>query len=248
MSLSNGRQFTESELQALDLWDTAQQFGEKKVPKKKIEEPPALTVKEIEKMQQQAFDEAYQQGKEEGFSKGFEEGRQQGFEEGRTEGLAQGFEENKQLLTEQAAELVKLLESFSQPFLELDERVEQELVKLAIGIAHQLVRRELKTEPGQIIAVIREAVQVLPISAQALTLHMHPEDAELVRSSLALDDISPPWKIIEDPLITRGGCELLTDTSVVDATVESRLAAIVANIMGGEREEDKANDSSKQSD
>jgi flagellar assembly protein FliH len=110
---------------------------------------------------------------------------------------------------------------------------------LAIGIAHQLIRREIKIDPGQIIAVIREAVNVIPLASQQLTLHMHPEDAELVRSSLALEELSTPWNIIEDPLITRGGCRVETETSKVDVTVENRFAAIVSTILGGEREQDK---------
>ncbi|MGZ5576522.1 MAG: FliH/SctL family protein, partial [Methylobacter sp.] len=44
--------------------------------------------------------------------------------------------------------------------------------------------------------------------------------------------------IVEDPLITRGGCEVDTDISHVNATVEHRLAAVIATLLGGERESD----------
>ncbi|MGZ5030386.1 MAG: FliH/SctL family protein, partial [Methylobacter sp.] len=86
--------------------------------------------------------------------------------------------------------------------------------------------------------VVREAIHVLPLASQKITLKLHPEDAELVRSALALDEMSPSWGIVEDPLITRGGCEVDTDISHVDATVEHRLAAVVATLLGGEREDD----------
>jgi len=114
------------------------------------------------------------------------------------------------------------------------------LVNLAIGIATQVVRREIKIDPGQIIAVIREAVNALPLASQKLTLQMHPEDVILVKNSLALDDVSSPWNIVEDPLITRGGCKVKTETSNIDSTVENRLAIIVATVLGGEREEDQS--------
>jgi len=71
-----------------------------------------------------------------------------------------------------------------------------------------------------------------------ISLKLHPEDAELVRSALALDEMSPSWGIVEDPLITRGGCEVDTDISHIDATVDHRLAAVIATLFGGERESD----------
>jgi len=67
---------------------------------------------------------------------------------------------------------------------------------------------------------------------------LHPEDAGLVRSALSLDEMSPPWKIVEDPLITRGGCKVDTEVSHIDATVENRLTAVIATLFGGEREHD----------
>mgnify|MGYP002149666418 FL=1 len=245
MSSSRDQAFSEDELQALGLWDVAEQFGQRKpaVEQADKNEKAVLTVDDIEKMQQQAYDEAFAQGKKEGFENGFKEGQSKGLEEGfaqgKTEGEKKGYDDNLHLLRKQTAEFVSLLESLSEPFKELDEAVEKEIVDLAIGIASQLVRREIKIDPGQIIAVIREAVNALPLASQKLTLQMHPEDAELVKSSLALDDISSPWTIIEDPLITRGGCKVSTETSNIDVTVENRLAAIVSTVLGGEREQDQ---------
>ena len=245
MSSSNEKPFSEAELKALGLWDVADQFGKKKqtAVKAQKEEKRTLTVEQIEKMQQQAYDEAFSEGKKSGYDAGFQEGKtagkEQGFVEGKQEGEKKGYEENLHLLRKQSAEFVSLLEALSEPFKLLDEAVEKELVNLAIGIASQVVRREIKIDPGQIIAVIREAVNALPLAEQKLTLHMHPEDAELVRSSLALDELSPPWNIIEDPLVTRGGCKVETETSKIDSTLENRLAVIVAAVLGGEREKDE---------
>jgi flagellar assembly protein FliH len=191
------------------------------------DEPTAiLTVDEIEAMQKQAYDEAFAQGKMHGFQQGFDEGSKK------------GYQENLHLLQSQAAQLVTLLESLGQPFESLDEEVEHELVKLVIAIATQLIRREIKLDPGQIVATIREAVNVLPLASQKISLKLHPEDAELLRLALALDEASQSWNIIEDPLITRGGCTVETEISHVDATLEHRLAAVIANLLGGEREHD----------
>ncbi len=251
MSSSNRPFFSESELASLGLWDVQEQFGKKKkatfpgLEQQFEPEPSGLTVKDIEDTQKQAYEEAFAQGKkegyEEGLQQGIEAGNAKGFEQGLTEGTTKGHEEKIASLQEQAAEFISLLESLSEPFKTLDESIEKELVDLAIGIANQLIRREIKIDPGQIIAVIREAVNALPQASQQLILHLHPDDAELVRNSLALDEISSPWTLLEEPLITRGGCKVETETSKIDATVENRLAAIVANILGGERAQDKRN-------
>jgi flagellar assembly protein FliH len=78
----------------------------------------------------------------------------------------------------------------------------------------------------------------LPLASQKISLKLHPEDAELVRSALVLE-MTPSWSLVEDPLITRGGCKVDTEVSHVDATVEHRLAAVITSILGGERERDK---------
>ena len=242
-SLSRSANFSQVELDALDAWTSLEDFTEGRSETVTNDETSILTVEEIEAMQKQAFDEAFEQGRQEGFQQGkqegFQQGKEEGFQQGFDEGSKKGYDDNVHLLRKQAAEFVCLLESLSEPFKELDDRVENELVNLSIGIASQLVRREIKVDPGQIVAVVKEAVNALPLAAQKISLKLHPEDAELVRSALHLNEMSPPWGIDEDPLVSRGGCKVETGVSHVDATVENRLAAIVAAVLGGERQEDK---------
>lgn len=237
MSSSDKGRFTDAELQALSLWDAPDVCASDKAGRSEsvaLDENlgPVMTVDEIEAMQNQAYTGA--------FARGEEEGRKAGHKQGYEEGLQQGYAENRQLLQSQAQQLLSIMQTLNEPFQKLDEEVEKELVALAMAVAAQLVRRELKSDPGQVIAAVREAVAVLPLSAQNITLHLHPEDADLVRSALALDEISPPWKIIEEPLITCGGCKVDTEVSHIDATVENRLAAVIANVLGGERQEDQS--------
>ncbi|ESS73332.1 flagellar assembly protein FliH/type III secretion system HrpE [Methyloglobulus morosus KoM1] len=231
MSSSKGIDFSESELEALNVWRLPDVPKSGEMVGNPSSSMPQLTVNEIESMQKQAYDEAFAQGKDEGF--------QQGFEQGLKDGARKGYEDNVELLNQKANEFISLMKSLSEPFKTLDEEVENELVKLTIAIATQIIRREIKLDPGQVIAAVREAINVLPLSSQKIMLYLHPEDAGLVRSVLSLDEMSTPWGITEDPLITRGGCRVDTDVSHVNATVENRLAAVVATILGGERERDK---------
>ena len=239
MSLSKGPSFSSIELASLSTWNlpdiseptvNCHSSGKSETVNIEDEISPVLTVAEIETMQKQAYDEAFSQGKLDGF--------QQGFDQGFSEGSQKGYAENVDLLHKKVAEFAELINSLSEPFKNLDDEVEKELVQLSIGIATQIIRREIKLDPGQIIAAVREAINVLPLSSQKIHLHLHPEDAELVRSALSVDGASTAWGIIEDPMITRGGCIADTDISHIDATVEHRLAAVIATILGGERARD----------
>ena len=111
---------------------------------------------------------------------------------------------------------------------------------LAVLIARHLVRRELKANPGEIVGVVRETMRHLPIAPRAARIRLHPEDVELVQNAFALRDDTKIWRLEPDPLVTRGGCVVETDSSRIDASVESRLAAIASRMLGGEREGDRA--------
>lgn len=238
MNSSKTAAFSKSELAALNVWQMPDVSAIPLVTNVvKSEKPaqvapaepavPVLTVDEIEAMQKQAYEEAFAQGKQDGYNIGYGEGSKR------------GYEEHKHALEQKVTAFTELMEALNEPFKALDAEVEQELVKLAISMATQIIRREIKLDPGQIIAAVREAIKVLPVSSQNISLHLHPEDAELVRSALSLDDMSSAWKITEDPLITRGGCKVNTEISHIDATLENRLAAVIAGVLGGERERDQ---------
>lgn len=243
MSLSKGQSFSTAELKTLGLWEVAQQFGEKKKALQK--EKPALTVDKIQQVQQQAYDEASSQGQKKGFEQGRDRGYQEGFEQGLVDGEKQAAQENLQKSNNQAEQWCALLSSLSEPFQQLDERVEKELVHLVIMIASQVIRREIKIDSGQIIAIIREAIHALPSTGQKITIQMHPEDTKLVRAILALDALETTWTLVDEPLMSRGGCKVLTDVSEIDVTVENRLAVIVATILGDEREKKRNRDGKK---
>lgn len=255
MSISRG--FTAEELQALAPWRLPE-IGAAERANVKVEElevaeaPPSMTAEEIEAIQKQAYEEAAEQGYgegrqkgyeegnkkgyEEGYQKGHEEGTRKGYQEGHAEGRGAGEAELRELRLEQGQRLQQLLTALDQPLSQLDEQVEHELVLLAVAIAKQVIRRELKTDPGQIVATVKSAAAALPSAARGVVLHLHPDDGELVKAALSLADGGAQWKIVEDPLITRGGCRVASESSTVDATVEKRLAQAIAKVLGDERE------------
>jgi flagellar assembly protein FliH len=163
---------------------------------------------------------------------------EQGFAAGRAAGRAQALTE-QEALTQELRVRVQRLEAIlnlqARPLAELDETVLRQLASLAGAIARQLVRRELRTQPEQIIAVIRETVALLPAAARDVRIHLHPEDAALVRERLVEPAAERAWTLVEDPVITRGGCRISSENSSIDAQVETRLGAAIAAVLGDER-------------
>jgi flagellar assembly protein FliH len=171
-----------------------------------------LTASRLQEVQREAYDEAY--------------------EKGYTDGLKAGQQE----LTARADRLDELLTAQAQPFDQLDETVEKQLVDLSMSVVRQLFRRELKSDPGHVIGVVREAIRLLPVASRDVNVHLHPDDAALVRETLTSTEGERAWSIVEDPLIERGGCKVSTETSQIDARAETRLRALIASIAGDERQ------------
>ena len=157
---------------------------------------------------------------------------------GYQEGLAAAQAEvNKRVaeLNSRVTRLDAILKMLSRPLEDLDSEVEKQLTLLALTVGKQMVRRELKTDPAQVIAVIRESVARLPAAARDVRVHLHPEDAAVVREVLAAPANDRAWSIVEDPALARGGCVVRTDTSQIDARLDSRLNAVVSAAFGDER-------------
>jgi len=160
------------------------------------------------------------------------------YHESFAQGLAEGREAGRGEVRAQVERLSGMFHDLAKPFEQLDAEVERELLTLAMALARQIVRRELKTDPTQIIGIIRDAIAALPVAAREVRVHLHPEDAAVVREHLAPTFNERAWAIVEDPVMARGGCQITTTNSRIDARLETRLNTIVSELMGTERHAD----------
>lgn len=164
-----------------------------------------------------------------------EEGLTEGHEEGYALGRREGLEGARKEIDERLHSLDQIIAALDKPLADLDEEVEPSLVSLAIAVARQLVRREIKTDPSQVVGVVREALSALPLNSRNVRIHLHPDDAVLVADAYSQRGSESEWQIEKDPSLARGGCRVLSDISLVDATVESRLTSIIAPLLNEER-------------
>jgi flagellar assembly protein FliH len=184
---------------------------------------PKVSAANLEQLQKAAYEEAYA----EGHATGLAEGRREGLELGRGAFMSQ------------AERLGALLQTLADPIKTMDDDIQRSIAELATLIARQIVRREIKIERGEIVGAVREALSQLPISDRKLRIHLNPDDVELVRKALSLSQDDQNYRLDGDPLIERGGCLVETESSIVDATVEARLNAVITKMLGGERRSDR---------
>jgi len=175
-----------------------------------------MTADQLEKIQQQAYDEAFQQG------------------------LQQGRQQAQAELGQSVSSINSVLNSLAKPLQEVSEQVENELVDLCIAMLKQLVRRELKLDPGQVVAVVREALTALPGSSRNIQVRLNPADIAIVKQALGASEDAQGWRAIDDPVIARGGCRVTTETSNIDNTVDAKIAQLIAQVFGGQRVSDES--------
>ncbi|WP_129644821.1 flagellar assembly protein FliH [Peristeroidobacter agariperforans] len=183
---------------------------------------PGKTVQELEDLEQRTYEEAFAKGQA----------------EGRAQGLAAAEREMRPQIEQLQARVQRLdtiINSLARPLDELDPEVEDQLLQLALTIGRHLVRRELRIDPSQVIAIIRETVALLPASARDVRVHLHPEDAAVVREKLAAPVGERAWTIAEDPVMGRGGCRVTTETAHIDARLDTRIGSVISALLGDER-------------
>ncbi|MCW8932516.1 MAG: flagellar assembly protein FliH [Gammaproteobacteria bacterium] len=213
-----------------------------------------LTASQLEKLHNQAYDDGFKLGKKEGY----EEGLKQGQEEGHQKGLESGQKEVSQTLKY----FEQVMTFLAEPIEQVNEDVEEELIQLSMATAKQIIRREITIDPGQIMAVIREALSALPSNSKQIKVYLHPLDAQIVRdnlgssTNLSQDDTETQdvisnnrhepddeiWSVVDEPNITRGGCQIKSEFSQIDASIDTRIAEISARLLGSERASSETDD------
>lgn len=106
--------------------------------------------------------------------------------------------------------------------------LEREVVAIAVDVARKILGRELALDPDAVVGVAREALAAAR-GRRELTLRVNPADAAAVRGHEALlaDGASGPIAVREDDGVPRGGVIVETEAGLVDARLETQLAALL---------------------
>ena len=142
---------------------------------------------------------------------------------GYAEGLAAGRVEGEQA----CARMKLLVESFSATLDNLDFRLADMVLELALDVARQVVASELSVHPERILDVVNLALKEMAETSREARLLLNPDDAALVRPHLDQVLDKNRLRIVEDARIVRGGCLIETSQGDLDATLPARWRQVV---------------------
>jgi flagellar assembly protein FliH len=102
-------------------------------------------------------------------------------------------------------------------------------VKLAVAIAHRILRREVEQDPALTLEFAREALE-MATGASGVVLHLSPADfknlgEQAARLAESIGQLAPT-EIVADAAVTPGGCRVETRFGQIDMQLESQLARI----------------------
>ncbi len=177
----------------------------------------------------QSLDEMIRQAKEEAFA----------------QGVAHGVSQAQSTLANDASnewqqkvnQLDGLISSLNEPLNATDENVEKEILNLVMSMTQRLCRHELSINPEQVMTIVQEAKALLPANAKNIQIHVHPEDAALMRQAMQeKGDDSISAYLHENHELSRGDCKVVSDAGQIDATLEARINELANRILNNDGE------------
>lgn len=151
-----------------------------------------------------------------------QDAHREGYEAGYREGADAGYLEGRARAQSEAERFRQLADELEVALKNIEQELGRELVSLALDIAKQMLFKALDAKPELLLLAVRAAMESLPQNTQHPYIHLHPDDATLVREMLSAEHAHAGWKVVEDVRVARGGCRIETSTAEVDATLPSR--------------------------
>jgi flagellar assembly protein FliH len=153
-----------------------------------------------------------------------------GEEEARKEGLREGElrarREYEQSLRREREAMQQAIRNFGQECDRYYQRVEQEVVQLALSIARKVLHRESQVDPLLLAGIVRVALRKLEAGTQ-VKIRVHPAEAALWRKSLAEESESGRSPCVEeDESVSPHQCVVQTELGVTELGIEPQLKEI----------------------
>ena len=145
----------------------------------------------------------------------------------RAEGYAEGLAAGRAEAEASGVRLRQLAESFSATLDNLDFRLADMVLELALDVARQVVAGELAARPERVLDVVNMALKQMAETSREARLLLHPDDAALVRPHLESVLDKTRLRVVEDPRTARGGCLVETSQGDLDATLPARWRQVV---------------------
>lgn len=147
-----------------------------------------------------------------------DQARQEGYDTGYREGLSRGAAETRTLLA--------FSDAFQNEISRLDESVAAEVAALALAVAQRVIGVAYAADPGLVATMVEQALQALPPNMEPARVLVHPEDLPLVAQHIGEEFTGRRISLAADRGVSRGGCRVVTGTTDIDSSLETRWARI----------------------
>lgn len=203
-------------------------------------EPVPMTAEELDAIRQAAYEDGYNEGKAQGYQDGLEAGKSEGLalgqSEGQTQGIAQGLEQGQALIAEKAAAWEQLQNQMHMPLAAVNSEVEQELIRVATGLAEELIKTELTFNHDVLLQTLKLAIDALPVLEQKITITLHPDDLAIISEYYPPEEcLKRHWILISEPMTKRGDLVINNDVSSVELLMEQRIKQMMRRFLAANK-------------
>ena len=166
--------------------------------------------------------------------KAHEEARQQGLDEAadRIERLVD--ERADDLVEQKIGSVVSALETAGERLDDLQQRLAESheplVVRLAVAIAGKLLRTRLQARPETVRGMVAVALGQAA-GSEPVELRLHPDDLELLNQDDTASGMPGGLVLAADETIERGGCVVQLAQGEIDATLDTMLERIAAELL-----------------
>lgn len=177
---------------------------------------PTFSEAELQQQLELARQEAYQQG--------LAQGEQQAAQAWQ----ARMSDYQNNLGRETAQHLNEVLHAARESVNGLQQQMAPDLLQLAIDIARQVVRQELRCNPQALQPVVSEALDMLGAETKPALVRLNPEDFQHLEAHLRAALPNPKVEWLADPSVAAGGCLVESQGAQIDGSLERRWQRAVA--------------------
>ena len=218
-------------LKRLATVDLADHLAEARAVVDKAGRQAAEIIAEANREQARMFEEARASAAERGYEQGHAEGREAGYQVAHQE-ATERFDREQADIVIDVRRAITEIDAIKE---DLRIAAEKHLLDFAVLVAQKLTFAIGKLHRESAVANLNRALQLVA-SKTDLTVRVHPDDIAsmetFAKSVLSRADASRSINLVPDDSIASGGCTVLSDSTEVDATLETQVDELVSLLLG----------------
>jgi flagellar assembly protein FliH len=172
--------------------------------------------------------------REEGFAVGRVEGVAKGLEDGRKSGHDAALGEHRANLSALVQSLTNAASSLEKSRLALEADGLCEVIELSAAISRRVTKRQGLIEADVLIANLTEAMKLVSHKSD-IRIALNPSQKTTLLAELPNLQMTWPHlkhvELIEDAAIAPGGCRVHTTHGMIDATLDTQLDRVIAELL-----------------